>query len=156
VADRARRVICVAGDGSLQMNLQELQTVVHHQLPIKLFVLDNGGYSSIRQTQSAFFGRFVGESPASGVTFPDIVKVAEAYGLQAVRIDAANLSSMLPEVLGSAGPVVAHVCLDHEQPFEPKLSSRILPDGRMTSSRLEDMAPFLDRDELRENVLWQD
>jgi acetolactate synthase-1/2/3 large subunit len=156
VAAGGRRVICLAGDGSLQMNMQELQTVVHHQLPIKLFVLDNGGYSSIRQTQSAFFGRLVGESPASGVTFPDIVRVAEAYGLRAVRLEAENLSAMLPEVLGAAGPIVAQVCLDREQVFEPKLSSRMLPDGSMTSARLEDMAPFLDRDELRENILWDE
>jgi acetolactate synthase-1/2/3 large subunit len=156
VAAGGRRVICLAGDGSLQMNIQELQTVVHHQLPIKLFVLDNGGYSSIRQTQAAYFGRLVGESPASGVTFPDIVKVAEAYGLRAVRLEAANLSAMLPEVLAGAGPIVAQVCLDREQVFEPKLSSRMLSDGRMTSPRLEDMAPFLDRDELRENMLWDE
>jgi acetolactate synthase-1/2/3 large subunit len=83
----ARRVICFEGDGSLQMNIQELQTVAHHQLPIKIFVFNNGGYLSIRTTQNLYFeGRKIGESARSGVSFPDFVKVAEAYGIPATRI----------------------------------------------------------------------
>jgi acetolactate synthase I/II/III large subunit len=151
-----RRVICLAGDGSLQMNIQEFQTLAHERLPVKVFVLDNGGYSSIRQTQSAFFGRLVGEGPASGVTFPDFAKVAAAYGLPASRITADNVRTELPHALEADGPYVCQVCLDADQPFEPKLSSRVEPDGRIVSPRLEDMAPFLDREELRRNTLWGD
>src|SRR4030095_9382792 len=88
LANDGRRVICLAGDGSIQLNIQELQTVASHKLPVKIFILNNGGYLSIRTTQASFFnGNFVGEGPRSGVTFPDIVRVAEAYGIPAMRID---------------------------------------------------------------------
>ena len=83
VARGGRRVICLAGDGSLQLNIQELQTVAHHRLPIKFFVLNNGGYLSIRSTQKNFFGRMMGESPSSGVSFPDFVKVGEPMEFRA-------------------------------------------------------------------------
>ncbi len=152
VARGGKRVICLAGDGSLQLNIQELQTVIHHRLPIKLFVLNNNGYLSIRLTQTNFFGNLVGESPSSGVSFPDIVKVATAYGLPAVRLDQADFAARLGEVLAMPGPVVCDVMLDAQQPFEPKTSSRQLPDGRMVSAPLEDMFPFLDRQELLSNL----
>jgi acetolactate synthase I/II/III large subunit len=148
-----QRVICLAGDGSLQMNIQELATVAHHRLPIKLFVLCNGGYLSIRSTQNAFFKLLVGEGPESGVSFPDFVKVAEAYGLPARRLDPARAAEQIKEILNAPGPQVIAVELDRTQPFEPKLSSKRLPDGRMVTAPLEDMAPFLDRDEFRSNML---
>ena len=153
VAGEGKRVICIAGDGSIQMNIQELQTVAHHRLPIKIFVLNNGGYISIRQTQSNFFGRFVGESPESGVSFPDMVKVAEAYGLQAFRIERPDFAGDIETALNTPGPVLCEVMLDPDQPFEPRLKSRELPDGRIVSPALEDMFPFLDREELLSNLL---
>ena len=154
VARDGKRVICFAGDGSIQMNLQELQTMVHHQFPIKLFVLNNGGYLSIRTTQQNFFkGNFVGEGPRSGVSFPDMVKLAQAYGLHSIRLDSPDWASYLDAVLASPGPVLCEVMLDPEQQFEPKLSSKVLPDGRMVSAPLEDLFPFLDRDELLSNLL---
>lgn len=152
VARGGKRVICLAGDGSLQLNIQELQTVVHHRLPIKLFVLNNNGYLSIRLTQTNFFGNLVGESPGSGVSFPDIVKVATAYGLPAVRLENADFAAGMADVLAMPGPIVCDVLLDPQQPFEPKTSSRQLPDGRMVSAPLEDMFPFLDRKELLSNL----
>lgn len=152
VARGGKRVICLAGDGSLQLNIQELQTVFHHQLPIKLFVLNNNGYLSIRLTQTNFFGNLVGEGPGSGVSFPDIVKVAAAYGLPAVRLDGADFAARLGDLLALPGPVICDVLLDPQQPFEPKTSSRQLPDGRMVSAPLEDMFPFLERAELLSNL----
>jgi acetolactate synthase-1/2/3 large subunit len=153
VARGGGRVICLAGDGSLQMNIQELQTLAHHRWPIKIFVLNNGGYLSIRQTQDNFFGLQVGATPSSGVSFPDHVKIAQAYGLKATRIDQPDFAQALREVLASPGPELCEIMLDPRQPFEPKLTSRRLEDGRMISSPLEDMAPFLSREELRENML---
>ena len=148
------RVVCVAGDGSLQMNIQELQTMVHGRFPIKLFVLNNGGYLSVRQTQAGFFGGFaVGAGPASGVSFPDPVRVAEAYGLPATRLDQMDFRDGLRRFLAADGPAVCEVMLDPAQGFEPKVSSRRLPDGRLISSPLEDMAPFLSREELKENMI---
>lgn len=147
-----RRVVCLAGDGSLQLNIQELQTVAHHQLPIKLFVLNNDGYLSIRSTQSNFFGTLVGESRRSGVSFPDYVKVAQAYGLPALHLNQADFVRPLREVLDTPGPLVCDVVLDPNQGFEPRSSSKQLPDGRIVSAALEDMYPFLEREELLSNL----
>jgi acetolactate synthase-1/2/3 large subunit len=153
VAREGGRVICLAGDGSIQLNIQELQTVAHHRLPVKIFVLNNDGYLSIRTSQANFFKRFVGESPRSGVSFPDMVKLAQAYGLPACRIEGGTFEQQLAEVLYAPGPVLCDVMLDPDQAFEPKLSSRALPDGCMVSAPLEDMFPFLSREELHENLL---
>ena len=146
-------VICLAGDGSLQMNIQELATVAHHRLPIKLFVLCNGGYLSIRSTQNAFFKLLVGEGPESGVSFPDFLKVAEAYGLPSRRLDPAHAAEEIAEILATPGPQVIAIELDRTQSFEPKLSSKRLPDGKIVTAPLEDLAPFLEREEFRSNML---
>jgi len=149
-----RRVICFAGDGSGHLNIQELQTIKHHQFHIKIFVLNNGGYLSMRLTQGGFFkGNFIGESPRSGISFPDYVKLAAAYGLAANRIEAADFSAKLDEILAAPGPGLCEVMLDPAQGFEPRLSSRQLADGRIVTASFEDMAPFLSREELAENMI---
>ncbi len=152
-----RDVVCLAGDGSLQMNIQEFQTIVHHQLPLKLFVLSNNGYISIRQTNQAFFGgRLTGCDSSSGVSFPDITRVAAAYGLPVAVIDSHDhLDEKLAAVLATPGPIVCDIRLQHDYTFEPKLSSEKKPDGRMVSKPLEDLFPYLDRDEFRSNLLIQ-
>jgi len=154
-----RRTICLGGDGSIMMNLQELQTVAHHRLPLVIFVLNNGGYLSIRTTQSNFFGQLIGEGAESGVSFPDFVKVAEAHGLRAMKIEGENFAAQIAEALRAKGPIVCEVSLDRAQGFEPKLSSKKLPDGKMVTAPLEDMAPFLPRDEFKRNLLipaWEE
>jgi acetolactate synthase-1/2/3 large subunit len=153
VAAEGRRVICLAGDGSIQLNIQELQTIAHHRLPVKVFILNNDGYLSIRTTQTNFFGRLVGESPRSGVSFPDMVKVGGAYGLPSFRIERVDLEAAIRRALETPGPVLAEVMLDPAQSFEPRISSKQLPDGRIVSAPLEDMYPFLDRTELLDNLL---
>jgi acetolactate synthase I/II/III large subunit len=159
IAGEGRQVICLAGDGSLQLNIQEFQTVINYQLPLKIFVLNNEGYLSIRTSQKGFFGGSVGEGPNSGVTFPDIIKVAQAYGFPTVRLDTADFKNGIQDVLKISGPVVCEVMLDASQGFEPRQSSRSLPDGRIVSAPLEDMYPFLERDELKDNMLiplWEE
>jgi acetolactate synthase I/II/III large subunit len=153
IARSGKRVICLAGDGSIQFNIQELQTIVHHQLPIKIFVLSNDGYLSIRTTQATFFQELVGESPASGVSFPDMVRVACAYGIPSTRIETAAEFARVQQVLNAPGPALCEVRLDPTQEFEPRLKSRRSPDGTIISPALEDLYPFLDREELRAN-LW--
>jgi acetolactate synthase-1/2/3 large subunit len=154
VAGAGRRVVCFAGDGSAHFNIQELETIQFHQLPIKIFVLNNGGYLSIRMTQAGFFkGNFVGEGRRSGVSFPDYVRLAKAYGLPAVRIEKRDFADELKAFLALEGPALCEVILDPAQEFEPKLTSRRLEDGRMVTSALEDMAPFLSREELAENTV---
>jgi acetolactate synthase-1/2/3 large subunit len=154
---RNARTICIAGDGSLQMNVQELQTVVGYNLPIKIFVLNNGGYLSIRQTQTGFFkGRKIGESPESGVTFPVMKRIGEAYGIPSFAIEKANDLKIVKRELESEGPTIFDVHLDPAQEFEPRLRSRILPDGKILTPNLEDMYPFLSEQELAENMLLGD
>ncbi len=153
-AGGGRRIICLAGDGSSHMNIQELQTIFHHQLPIKIFILNNGGYLSMRLTQGGFFkGNFIGESPRSGISFPDYAKLAIAYGLPAIRMEAKEFGPQLDEFLAKPGPALCEVMLDPAQGFEPRLSSRQLPDGKIVTASFEDMAPFLSREELAENMI---
>lgn len=149
-----KRVIAFAGDGSIQMNLQELQTLAHHQFPVKLFILNNRGYLSIRSTQMNYFkGHLVGEGPDSGVTFPDFGKLAAAYGLPYQRIDQEDYLPAVRKALETPGPFISEVILDPDQTFEPKLSSKTLPDGRIVSAPLEDLYPFLSREEMLSNLL---
>jgi acetolactate synthase-1/2/3 large subunit len=147
------RIICLAGDGSLMMNLQELQTVAGNRLPIKVFILNNQGYHSIRQTQRNFFpDNVVGCGEDSGLSFPDFSKVAMAFGLPFFRChNHGELEKVIQATLSVKGAAVCEVMLDLAQGFAPKLSSRKLEDGRMETAPLEDMAPFLSREELAEN-----
>ena len=148
-------MICLAGDGSIMLNLQELQTIAGNRLPIKLIVLNNNGYSSIRQTQQNYFpDNVVGCGPESGLTFPDFVKLGAAFGFGVRRCASHHdMATMIHELLAGEGPQLLEVMLDPEQPFSPKLASRQLEDGRMVSSPLEDLAPFLSRTELAQNML---
>jgi acetolactate synthase-1/2/3 large subunit len=155
VGSGRRRTVCLAGDGSIQMNIQELQTIATNRLPISIFVFNNNGYLSIRLTQKNFFpDNPVGCDPGSGVGIPRFEAIAAAYGFgyRAARTHA-ELEAAINETLATDGPQLCEVFLDPEQPFAPKTSSRRLPDGRMVSAPLEDMFPFLDRDELASNML---
>lgn len=146
----ARRIICLAGDGSIMMNLQELQTIAGERLPIKIFVLNNDGYHSIRQTQQSYFAdNIVGCGPDSGLSFPDFVKLAHAFGLPTSRVEShAALGEAIAGAIAGDGPSLCEVIIDKRQGFAPKLASRRLDDGTMVSPALHDMAPFLPRDVL--------
>ena len=154
-ANRKKAVICLAGDGSLQMNIQELQTIKHHNLPIKLFVLNNDGYISIRQTQENLFNRnYVACDSSCGISFPNLANIAEAYGLAYEFIDHNDgLEDKIIKILADSQAVICEVLLDTDYKFSPKASSMQLPDGTMVSRSLEDMAPFLDRGEFTENII---
>ena len=155
LAAKGESIVCIAGDGSLQMNVQELQTIVTQRLPIKIFVLNNQGYHSIRQTQQNYFAdNIVGCGTESGLGFPDLAKLAAAYDIPYQKCSShAELKECIRSTLVPAGPQMCEIVLNLEQQFSPKLSSRKLDDGRMMSSPLEDMAPFLSREELKDNML---
>ncbi len=148
-------VICITGDGSLQMNLQELQTIKHYNLPVKMFILNNQGYHSIELTQTDFFNRnFIGCNRESGVSFPDNSKLADLYGLKYYRINStAKMRQVINSVLSCTGAVLCEVVLNNDYIFAPKLSSEKKPDGRMVSKPLEDLSPFLERDEFKTNMI---
>ena len=150
-----KRIICLAGDGSIMMNLQELQTISGLKVPIKIFVLNNAGYHSIRQTQGNFFSdNIVGCGTDSGLSFPDFGKIAAAFDIGYQRCcKHGELDEVIKRTMALEGPVICEIILDLAQAFAPKLSSRKLEDGRMISASLEDMSPFLDREELRSNMV---
>ncbi|MCR5153879.1 MAG: thiamine pyrophosphate-binding protein [Lachnospiraceae bacterium] len=155
VARKGEEVLAITGDGSLQMNIQELQTLKGYNLPVKLFVWNNDGYLSIRATQRKFFnGRFIGTDKTSGVSFPELEKIAYAYDLKYVRIsNVSELPEKLKEVMSYKGPVVCEVMTIRDQVVAPSISSKKLEDGRLVSMPPEDMFPFLDREEFYEEMV---
>ena len=158
LASGRRPIVCLAGDGSIMMNLQELQTIATHKLPIKIFVLNNKGYHSIRQTQQNFFAdNVVGCGEESGLGFPDFEKLAAVYGMEYFEArEHGALTDAIRKTLGTASASVCQIFLDLRQQFAPKLSSRRLPDGKIISPPLEDLAPFLDREEIKRNMFIQE
>jgi acetolactate synthase-1/2/3 large subunit len=152
---KAKRIICLAGDGSIMMNLQELQTIAGYNLPIQIFILNNQGYHSIRQTQHNFFkDNIVGCGTESGLTFPDFEKVATAFHFPYFRIENhKELKENLGTIMKTKGRFICEIELDLEQQFSPKLSSKKLDDGTMVSPSLEDMWPFLSPEESKENMI---
>ena len=155
VASGKREIICIAGDGSIQMNIQELQTIVTNQLPIKIFVINNGGYHQIRQTQNnVFHNGLIGVGPESGdLGFPDFEKLSAAYGIPYFRIgDNQEWIEKAEEILSFAGFLLCEVICSTAQVFEPKSATKKLEGGTLVSPPLEDMAPFLSRDELKANM----
>jgi acetolactate synthase-1/2/3 large subunit len=149
-ASGAKRIVCLAGDGSIMLNLQELQTIVGQRLPIKIFVLNNDGYHSIRQSQQNHFpDNIVGCGTDSGLTFPDFNRLAGGFGIPASRVfKDPDLAAAIRAPLDGEGPQLCEVVIDKRQEFAPKLSSRRLEDGTMESPVLEDLSPFLSREEL--------
>jgi acetolactate synthase-1/2/3 large subunit len=140
-------IIGIAGDGSLQMNIHELQTIKYHNLPVKLFVWNNGGYLSMRNTQNAFFKRLTGATPETGVSFPDLSKIAYAYNIKYFKAENSMvLPSVIDEVLAHKGPAICEVMCLYDQTILT-VASKQLPDGNFVSRPLEDMYPFLPREE---------
>ncbi len=162
-ADGWTQIVLITGDGSIQMNLQELQTIIHHKMPIKIFLINNQGYHSIRQTQKNFFGYpLVGVGLDSGfndegkpdLSFPDMKKISEAFGFPYIT---ANHNSGLAEAVCAAmketGPVVCEIFVSIDQNFEPRSASKKLADGTIVSSPLEDLSPFLPEAEMKQNMI---
>ncbi len=152
-----RNTICLEGDGSIMMNLQELQTIITNNLPIKIFLINNEGYHSIRITQTNLFGEHtkVGIGPESeDLSFPEYEKIAQAFGYRYYSAHSnKEMKDVVDKVLSLDGPVFCEIFTDTKQVWEPKSSTKRLEDGTLVSPPLEDLAPFLSREELRENMI---
>ncbi|MCD6017213.1 MAG: acetolactate synthase isozyme 1 large subunit-like [Bacteroidetes bacterium] len=150
-----QRVILLNGDGSMMMNLQEMQTIIHHKLPVKLFVYINDGYLTIKHTQNNLFGKkFSGSGADSGVSCPDFSKIGEAFGFKTFKINSLEESkTIIPKVLNEDGPVLCEVFIHSMQLLAPKTSFNINPDGTLVSPPLEDLSPFLTREELQKDMI---
>ena len=155
VANDRKQVICMENDGSLQMNIQELQTIVHNKLPMKIFVFNNDGYLSIKNTQGSFFpDNITAADPSSGVSCPDLEKISYAYGIPFKRISKVDeIETKLTEVFETEGAYICEIMMDPWQQLLPKTSSKKCDDGRMISKPIEDMFPFLPREEFLENMI---
>lgn len=156
-ASSKKDTVCMTGDGSIQMNLQELQTIVFHKLPIKIFVINNEGYHSMRQTEGNLFPELtkIGIGPESAdLSFPDMKKIAAAYGIPYLSATSnAELPQAIDQTLATDGFVMCEIFVDIDQKFEPKSATKRLPDGTLISPPLEDLAPFLPREELKQIMI---
>ena len=150
-----KSVIGITGDGSFQLNIQELQTIKHYNLPVKLFVWNNNGYLSIRATQDKFFdGRRIGTDPTSGLSFPEVEKIAHAYDIPYVKItNVAELREKISNIISLEGPVICEVMCPEFQEIIPAVSAVKNADGSMTSKPIEDMYPYLERKEFYEEMI---
>jgi acetolactate synthase-1/2/3 large subunit len=150
-----KMAITVVGDGGFQLNIQELQTIVHHKLPIKIFVINNGGYHAIRVTQETYFeSRYIASTQESGISLPELDKICQAYGLAYRRISKnSEVRNQISESLNHALPEVIEVMVDPKKHLMPKLGSFIKSDGTMASRPLEDLLPLLDRSEFYANMI---
>ncbi len=148
-------VLCINCDGSMMLNLQELQTIAHHKLPVKILVISNEGYLSIKLSQRNLFeGRLAGSHPASGVSCPRFSGIAAAFGMASFEARTYDeVDAVLPKVLAHDGPCICEIFTHPDQPFVPKLGVALGPDGVLVSPPLEDLGPMLPRDELRQNML---
>jgi acetolactate synthase-1/2/3 large subunit len=155
--DPSKRVVLIAGDGGFQMNIQELQTVVHNNIPLKIFILNNNGYLAISLMQDNLFdSNYVGSTNNSGVSSPDFTKIAKAYGIESVRFaNNKELESGITRVLESEGPVLCEVVMPENQPLIPRVQSRKDSSGEIVSTSIENMFPFLPKEEL-EAVMGKD
>jgi len=155
IANDKNEVVCITGDGSIQMNIQELQTIIHNNLPIKIFMYNNNGYLSIRITQKSYFDKnFVGESSISGISIPDMKKLAAVYGFNVYQLRTnKEAEEKLDSILNEPGPVFCEVMLDPNEEIGPKVASYKKENGTMISKPLEDLAPFLPREEFKENMI---
>jgi acetolactate synthase-1/2/3 large subunit len=155
IASGKKRTISIDGDGGFVMNIQELETLKRLNLPVKIFLLNNQGYVSIRATQNGYFnGNLVGSSVSSGLTLPDFLKVASSYNIESARIyNHSDLREKVKLALNHAGPFICEVMVDPNMVTSPKITSVQLPNGTIVSKPLEDMWPFLDRDEFNANMI---
>lgn len=155
IAAGRKRAICITGDGSLHMNVQELQTIAYEKLPVKIFIFNNHGYASIKTTQHNFFNdRFIGVDVKSGVTLPDALRIADLYGIKGIRVSKTEeVMSAIEESLNYDGPVLCDVICSSDQLIIPTVYSIKKDDGSMVSRPLEDMFPFLSRVELKAEMI---
>ena len=154
-ASRKKRIICITGEGGLQMNIQEFATIMHNKLPIKTFIYNNGGYLTIKQTQQlGFNSRIMGSNSKTGLSFPNYKKIAESHKIKYVKIaNIKDFNKNIEKILIDSKPVICELMIDHNQEQMPKAINKRMPDGSSVATKYEDMYPFLPSREIKENML---
>tara|TARA_B110000261_G_C13071853_1_gene352512 strand:- start:1534 stop:2124 length:591 start_codon:yes stop_codon:yes gene_type:complete len=153
-SNKNRNTICLTGEGGIQMNIQELATIKHHKIPIKIFIYNNGGYLTIKQTQQhGFNGRIMGSDKSSGISFPDYKKISEAHEIDYIKIENnTNLDKKIKSILKNKKPLICELFMDHNQDQKPKAINKRLPNGKTIPTTFEDMYPFLEENTIKENL----
>jgi acetolactate synthase-1/2/3 large subunit len=154
-ADPSKNIILIAGDGGIQMNIQELQTVIHNKIPLKIFLLNNNGYLAISLMQDNLFkSKYIGSNPSSGVSNPDFIKLAQAYGFKVYKVNNnTELENNIDDILNEEGPVLCEVVMVENQLLIPRVQSSKDENGKIISNSLENMFPYLSNDEMKEIML---
>ena len=150
IANKRKKTYLLTGEGGLQMNIQEFATIMHEKLPIKVFIFNNGGYLTIKQTQElGFKGRIMGSNKASGISFPNYKKTAESYKIGYIKIkNNKNLEVEVSKFINKPGPGICELMMSPNQPQVPKAINKRLPSGEIEPSKLDDLFPFLSRERL--------
>jgi len=150
-----KKIICLTGEGGLQMNIQEFATIMHHKLPIKTFIYNNGGYLTIKQTQQlGFQNRIMGSTAETGLSFPNYKKIAQSHNISYVKLkNNTNLKKNIKKILKNNKPVICELIMDNEQEQMPKAINKRLPNGKSEATKFEDMYPFLPFDEIQKNMI---
>ena len=154
-ASKNQRIICLAGEGGFQMNIQELATVMHNKLPIKIFILNNGGYLTIKQTQQhGFNSRIMGANSQSGLSFPDYKKIAQSHKMEYIKIkNNKNLKSKIKKTLSGNKPIICELMIDPDQEQMPKAINKRITSTKIVATKYEDQYPFLSSKEIQKNML---
>ena len=154
--NKKKNIICVAGDGGAMFNIQELQTIVHHKIPLKIFILFNNGYLTMKLMQKKNFKKFVGSDPQSGISCPDFTKIAKAFGIKSSKIsNSKNLNQKINNVLKYKGSYVCQIDMPDFQPLIPRLQTKMSSDGRFVATPIDNMYPFLDEKEYISNIRYK-
>lgn len=154
-ANKKRKTICLTGEGGLMMNIQELSTVMHHNIPIKIFIYNNGGYQTIKDTQIlGFQGRLMGCNSESGISFPKFEKLSASFGIKYCLIQNNNeVDKLLPSLLDKNEPTIIELMIDPDQQHVPKAINKRSENGTTIPSNFEDMYPFLSKNEVKKNLI---
>ena len=150
-----KNIVCLTGEGGLQMNIQELATILHHQIPVKIFIYNNGGYLTIKQTQQlGFKSRIMGSDNDSGLSFPNYELISKSHNIKYFKIsETKKIKHIVSKILKINKPVICELILDNEQEQMPKAINKRTANGRSIPTTFEDMYPFLPKNELKSNML---
>lgn len=155
-ADKKKEIICIAGDGGAMFNIQELQTIIHHKIPVKIFILFNNGYLTMKLMQKKNFKKYVGSDPVSGISCPDFTKIGKAFGIKSLHIkNSKNLNEKIKKILNFKGPIICQIDMPDFQPLIPRLQTKMNPDGKFVPTPIDNLYPFLDDNEYYSNIKYE-
>ena len=149
-ANPKKTIICISGDGGFMFNMQELQTIKHYNLPIKIFVLENKGYLTMQLMQKGHFKKLTGSDPSSGISIPKIKKIAKGFGLDYLKLNTKNIEDQLKKVLSNKKAMLIEVNMPKFQPLIPRIQSKLLKNGSFSDPDFDDLFPYLPKKEIEQ------